>query len=61
MAINKQWLGWAVVVDQLVERSLPTQEVRGSNPVIEKLYLYYLFTINCIEKMKRKRGWEWPI
>ena len=27
---------WAVVVAQLVERSLPIQEVRGSNPVIGK-------------------------
>ena len=25
---------WAVVVAQLVERSLPTPEVRGSNPVM---------------------------
>ena len=30
-----------VVVAQLVERSLPTPEVRGSNPVIGKIYLYY--------------------
>ena len=28
---------WAVVVTQLVERSLPTPEVRGSNPIIGKL------------------------
>ena len=27
---------WAVVVAQLVERSLPTPEIRGSNPVIRK-------------------------
>ena len=27
---------WAVVVAQLVERSLPIPEVRGSNPVIGK-------------------------
>ena len=20
-----------------------------------------LYTVNCIEKSKRKRGWEWPI
>ena len=32
------------VVAQLEERSLPTPEVRGSNPVIGKLYKY-LFTI----------------
>ena len=30
-------LTWAVVVAQLVEQSLPTPEVRGSNPVIGKL------------------------
>ena len=28
---------WAVVVAQLVERSLPTPEVRGSNPVMCEL------------------------
>ena len=29
-----------VVVAHLVERSLPTPEVRGSNPVIGKNYMY---------------------
>ena len=29
----------AVVVAQLVERSLPTPEIRGSNPNIGKFYL----------------------
>ena len=29
---------WAVAGTQLVERSLPTPEVRGSNPVISNLY-----------------------
>ena len=34
---NKQkMMSWAVVVAQLVERSLPIPEVRGSNPVIGK-------------------------
>ena len=28
---------WAVVVAQLVERSLPMPEVHGSNPVIGKI------------------------
>ena len=45
----------AVVVAQLVEGSLPTPEVRGSNPVIGKLLLYYmehLCTGNCIGKAK---------
>ena len=50
-----------VVVAQLVERLLPIPEVRGSNPVIGK-NLYRTFTVNCIEKTrKRKRGREWPI
>ena len=33
----------AVVVAQLVERSLPTPEIRGSNPAISNLY----FTCDC--------------
>ena len=45
---------WAVVVAQLVERSLPIPEVRGSNPVIGK-NLYRTFTVNCIEKTKIKK------
>ena len=49
-----------VVVAQLVERSLPIPEVRGSNPVIGKNYLYieHLFTVNCVlkrRKIKKKR------
>ena len=32
---------WAVVVAQLVERSLPIPEVRGSNPVIGKILFIY--------------------
>ena len=46
----------AAVVAQLVERSLPIPEVRGSNPVIGKyLFIEQLFTINCIEKTKIKK------
>ena len=45
---------WAVVVAQLVEQSLPIIEVRGSNPVIGKK-LYWIFTVNCIEKTKMKK------
>ena len=33
---------WAVVVTQLVERSLPTPEVHSSNPVIGKLFYQHL-------------------
>ena len=38
---------WAVVVAQLVERSLPIPEVRSSNPVIGKnlLNIYFLSTV----------------
>ena len=47
----------AVVVAQLVERSLPIPEVRGSNPVIGKIYLYWTFVYCqlCIEKTKIKK------
>ena len=44
----------AVVVAQLVERLLPIPEVRGSNPVISKIYIEH-FTVNCIEKTKIKK------
>ena len=57
--VNTNNLKWAVFVAQLVEGSLPTPEVRGSNPVIGKLYLYYLYSVNCFEKMKiKERGRE---
>ena len=42
-----------MVVAQLVERLLPT-EACGSNPVIGKIYIEHLFTVNCIEKIKMK-------
>ena len=45
---------WAVVVAQLVERSLRIPEVQGSNPVSGK-NLYWTFTVNCIEKTKIKK------
>ena len=40
---------------QLVERLLPIPEVRGSNPVIGKIYIHHLLTVNCIEKKKTKK------
>ena len=43
---------------QLVERSLPIPEVRGSNPVIGKIFYYYrtfVYCQLCIEKMKIKK------
>ena len=45
---------WAVVVAQLVERSLPIPDVRSLNPVIGKHLYWTLFTFNCIEKTKIK-------
>ena len=45
-----------VVVAHLVEQLLLIPEVRGSTPVIGKIYIehlfVYLFIINCIEKTK---------
>ena len=41
-----------VVVAQLVERLLPTPEVRSSNPVI---YMEQLLTVNCTETTKIKK------
>ena len=49
---------WEVVVAQLVEQSLPTPEVRGSNPVIGKIYLYY--QLYWKDENKEKRGRERP-
>ena len=43
-----------VVVAQLVERLLPIPEAHGLNPVIGK-NLYWIFTVNCIEKTKIKK------
>ena len=40
----------AVVVTQLVERSLSTAEVRGSNPVISKLYNEHLHDSTVLKK-----------
>ena len=48
-------LNWEVVVAQLVERSLPIPEVRGSNPVIgKKLLTIIVYCQLCIEKTKNK-------
>ena len=42
-----------MAVAQFVEQSFPTPEVCGSNPVISKI-LYWTFTVNYIEKMKKR-------
>ena len=54
-SVNKHGEGWAVVVDQLVEQSLPTPEIRGSNPVIGKILSTQLSTNCIIEKTKIKK------
>ena len=45
----------AVVVAQLVERSLPVPEVRGSNPVMGKFYIEHLFTCLLSTVLKRRK------
>ena len=59
MAKKVKYEAWAVVVAQLVERSLPIPEVRGSNPVIGKnlsIHLTIVYCQLCIEKKKKEAG-----
>ena len=61
--LEKQIIG-TVVVAQLVERLLLTPEVRGSNPVIGKLFYRRLFVycqLNRKDEDKEKKAGEWPI
>ena len=58
----KHFLNRAMVVAQLVVRSLPIPEVRGPNPVIGKnlhIYRTFVYCQLCIEKTKinKKRPW----
>ena len=50
---------WAVVVAQLVERSLPTPEVCCSNPVIGKPYITYLLSTVLKWRKIKKKGRKW--
>ena len=50
---------WTVVVAQLVERSLPTPEIRSSNPVRDQIYMHY--QLYWKDENKQKWGREWPI
>ena len=54
---GKNTISRAVVVTQLVEWSLPTSEIRSSNPVIVKLYM---LTDNCCFE-NIKIIWNGPI
>ena len=59
LCVNLEIICRAVVVAQLVERSLLTPEVRGLNPNIGKFYLPIVH-LNRKDKNKEKRGQEWP-
>ena len=48
--LSRPFFYWAVVVAHLTERSPPTQEIRGSNPVIGNLS-----SVNCVDKTKIKK------
>ena len=52
------WHSW-----HLAERSLPSSEIRGSNPNISKVFRMHLFVKCNSEKTKknRKRGRDWPV
>ena len=53
---------WAVVVAQLVEQLLPKPEVRGSNPVMGKMYWTFIYCqLYLKDENKEKRGRDWPI
>ena len=54
---------WAVVVAQLVEWSLPTPEVHGSNAVIGKISIEHLFTVNndWKDEIKKKEARNNPL
>ena len=45
----------SVVVAQLVERSVQIPEVCGSNPVIGKINIEHLFTVNFLLKRRNKK------
>ena len=45
----------AVVVAQLVERSILLPEVQGSNPVIGKIYIEHLFACLLSTVLKRRK------
>ena len=52
----------AVVVAHMVEWLLPIPKVCSLTPVIGKIYIDHLFTVNCIEKTKvKKTRPQWPI
>ena len=57
---GKVWLKF-VHVGQLVELSLPTPEVRDTNPVVGKIYIEHLRSTVLRVNNKEKRRQQWPI
>ena len=49
---NNANVQWAAVVAQLVERSLPIPEVRGSNPVIGKKFILNILLSTVLKRRK---------
>ena len=45
----------AAVVARLIEQTLLTPDIRGSNPAIGKLYLLFSVIKSCNEKIKIKK------
>ena len=52
---KEPWISGSGCVAQLVERSLPIPEIRGSNPVIGKIYWTFVYCQLCVEKTKIRR------
>ena len=46
-----------MIVAQLAERSLPTSEDAGSNPLISNFYTEHVYTVDCFENaiIEKKR------
>ena len=57
---GKVWLKF-VPVGQLEELSLPTPEVRRTNPVVGKIYIEHLRSTVLRVNNKEKRRQQWPI
>ena len=51
LSFGKFLIYWAVVVAQLVERSPPIPEVRGSNPVI--LFILNIHSVSTVLKRRK--------
>ena len=59
LKLEKDWT-WAVVVAQLVERSLPILEVRGLDTVIGKTFILICWQLYCKDDNKEKEAGNEP-